>query len=350
MRRREAMTTQTVRFVPVAALVAALALAMPAGASDFPGFCRASADALLQGCYAHFIGDRFIRKAICFNVTDDKERAECQADREEQRQEDKELCNEQHLTRVRACRLLGEARYDPDFEPELFDDPRSPSKPNSFYPLNVGYKWEYLGGGEVNTVEVLNETKLLEGGVRCIVVKDRVEVGGFTTELTNDWFATAKDGTTWYCGEETGEFETFDGDDPKKEELVDIDGSFKAGRDGDKPGIIFLAAPKVGDVYLEEFSLGNAEDVTEILSTTYKFGDDAKLDHLVPQALADRFCNGDCVMTKNYSLLEPGAFAHKLYAPGIGVIAEVEFGEDEESVHQLTSCSFDPRCENLPQP
>jgi hypothetical protein len=129
---------------------------------------------------------------------------------------------------------------------------------------------------------------------------------------------------------------------------VNIDGSFKAGRDGDKPGIIFLAHPKVGDVYLEEFSLGNAEDVTEVLSTTYAFGQNAELDHLVPQELAERFCKGDCVMTKNYSLLEPGAFAHKLYAPGVGVIAEVEL--DSDTVVQLTSCSFDPRCENLPQP
>jgi hypothetical protein len=344
------MTTRTVRFVPVGALATVLALAIPAGASDFPGFCTASADALLQGCYAHFIGDRYIRKAICWNVSDPAERAECLADREAQRQEDKDLCNEQHLTRIRACRLLGEGRYDPDFEPALFDDPRSPSKPNPYFPLAVGNKWTYLGGGEVDTVEVLNETKLLESGVRCIVVKDRVTVDGFTTELTNDWYASAKEGATWYCGEETAEFETFDGDDPKKEELVNNDGSFKAGRDGDKPGIIFLAKPKVGDVYLEEFSLDNAEDVTEVLSTTYEFGKNADLDERVPEEVVKRFCNGDCVMTKNYSLLEPGIFAHKIYAPGVGVIVEVEFDDEGGSVVQLSDCSFDPRCVGLPQP
>ena len=344
------MTTRTVRLVPVGALVTALALAMTAGASDFPGFCTASADALLQGCYAHFIGDRYVRKAVCWNVADPEERAECLADREEQRQEDKELCNEQHLTRVRACRLLGEARYDPDFEPELFDDPRAPSKPNPYFPLTVGNKWVYLGGGEVDTVEVLNETKLLESGVRCLVVRDRVEKDGFTKELTDDWFASAKDGTTWYCGEEVKDFEVFEGDDPKVAELVSIDGSFKAGREGDKAGIIFLADPKVGDVYLEEFSLGNAEDVTEILSTTYEFGKDSELDERVPQEVASRFCNGDCVMTKNYSLLEPGIFARKIYAPGVGVIVEVEFDDEENAVIQLSDCSFDPRCVGLPQP
>jgi len=32
-------------------------------------------------------------------------------------------------------------------------------------------------------------------------------------------------------------------DRPRKPELVSIDGSFKAGREGDKPGIIFSAVP-----------------------------------------------------------------------------------------------------------
>jgi hypothetical protein len=87
-----------------------------------------------------------------------------------------------------------------------------------------------------------------------------------------------------------------------------------------KPGITFQASPTPGQVYLEEFSLGNAEDVTEVLSTTYAFGSDPELDQLVPEPLAQRFCSsGDCVVTKNFSLLEPGIFARKYYARGIGV-------------------------------
>lgn len=337
------MTIRTVGFL------AALALATPAGASDFPGFCTASADALLQGCYAHFIGDRYVRKAICWNAADPEERAECLADREEQRQEDKELCNEQHLTRVRACRLLGEARYDPDFEPELFDDPKNPSKPNPYFPLAVGNTWEYRGGDEVVSIQVLNETKRMESGVDCIVVEDLVRANGVLIEATDDWFAPAKAGDTWYCGEEVKNFETFEGDQPMDPELVDVDGSFKAGRDGAKPGIIFPASPKVGDHYREEFSLDNAEDVSEVLSTTYKFGQDAELDELVPQALAELLCStGDCVVTKAFSLLEPGVFERKYWAKGIGMWLETN-PEDGEVV-QLTTCSFDLRCENLPQP
>jgi len=214
--------------------------------------------------------------------------------------------------------------------------------------LKVGYIWDYAGGNEFNTLEVLNETKLIDE-VTCIVVRDQVFKDGDLAEDTDDWYAPAKDGNTWYCGEEVKDFESFDGDKPRTPELISIDGSFKAGRDGDKPGIIFQASPAVGQVYLEEFSLGNAEDVTEVLSTTYKFGSDPDLDQLVPKKLADRFCSaGDCVVTKNFSLLEPGIFARKYYARGIGVFLEVK--PDTNEVVQLVNCNFSNKCKNLPQP
>src|SRR5262249_19733680 len=125
-------------------------------------------------------------------------------------------------------------------------------------------------------------------------------------------------------------------------------GSFKAGRNGDKPGVIFLAAPKVGDVYVEESSLANAEDATEVLSTTYAFGTDAMLDQGVPSALATLLCHGDCVVTRNFSLLEPDPASRKYYAPGIGVFLEVD--PEEPAPVQLVSCNVDARCASLPAP
>jgi hypothetical protein len=183
--------------------------------------------------------------------------------------------------------------------------------------------------------------------VSCLVFRDVVSEGGVVHEATDDWYAPAKDGSVWYFGEEVKDFEAFKGDKPSRSEFVSIEGSFKAGRDGDKPGIIALASPKVGDVYLEEFSLGNAEDVTEILSTTYSYGHDPVLDEGVPQVLAQRFCAGNCVVTKNYSLLEPGLFARKYLARGVGTILEVE---NTGEVVQLVNCNFDSRCANLPTP
>jgi hypothetical protein len=52
------------------------------------------------------------------------------------------------------------------------------------------------------------------------------------------------------------------------------------------------------------------------------------------------------VVSKNYSLLEPGTFAWKFYAPGIGFFLEVK--PDSGEILQLTSCNFDPKCGLLP--
>jgi len=313
--------------------------------------CAETARTLYSACKAGVTDDSLVKKANCLNVSDAGARDDCFAEQAETRKDDTDLCRGQKDTRLEACALLGPGRYDPDFSPDRFDDPKHPSKPNPYFPLTVGHKWEYRGGDELNTVEVVDETKLI-AGVTCVVFRDLVFTDGDLTEATDDWFTNAKDGTTWYFGEETAEYESFDGDHPRKPELVNIDGSFKSGRDGAKPGIIFLASPHKGDVYLEEFSLANAEDATEVLSTNYSYGKDATLDQAVPKQLAQRMCAGDCVVTKNFSMLEPGIFAHKYYARGIGVFLEVEFDPeaDEPTVSQLTDCNFDARCNGLPQP
>jgi len=310
-------------------------------------FCSDSARTLYAACKAGVVDDALVGKAICINVSDAAERAACLDALGDQREEATQLCRDQRDTRFAACAQLGESRYDPDFSPGLFDDPTNPTKPNPYFPLAIGDRWQYSAGSELNTVEIVNETKLI-AGVRCLVARDLVFRNGDLAEATDDWYVPAKSGAVWYFGEEVKDFESFDGDVPRRPELVSIDGSFKAGRDGDKPGIIFLASPKPGDVYVEESSLANAEDVTEILSTTYAFGDDPMLDDLVPQALARLLCNGDCVVTKNFSLLEPGIFARKYYAPGIGVFLEVE--PDGPVVSQLVGCNVDPRCASLPTP
>jgi hypothetical protein len=331
--------------------IAALATSSGTSRAGTRDFCAETARTLYSACKASVTEDSLVHKAICLNLSDDEARDDCFAEQAEARQDDVDLCRGQKETRLDACELLGPDRYDPVLNPDRFDDPRHPRKPNPYFPLTVGHKWEYRGGDELNTVEVVDETKRI-AGVTCAVFRDLVFTDGDLTEATDDWFANAKDGTTWYFGEETGEYESFDGDHPREPELVNIDGSFKAGRDGAKPGIIFLAAPHKGDVYLEEFSLANAEDATEVLATNYSYGKDATLDQAVPKKLAERMCAGDCVVTKNFSMLEPGIFAHKFYARGIGVFLEVEFDPEEEepTVTQLTDCNFDGRCSGLPQP
>ncbi len=152
-----------------------------------------------------------------------------------------------------------------------------------------------------------------------------------------------------YCGEETAEFETFAGDKPRKPELVNIDGSFKVGREGDKSGFIFLGSPSPGRLYRQEFSVGNAEDVAEVLSISYAFGEDRDLDKLVPRKLAELLCSaGDCIVTREFTPLDPGSVERKYYARGIGFFLETNI--DTGEILRLTHCNFDSRCAALPAP
>lgn len=338
-------------FISLLTIVPAMSFVFGAGtalAQHNGRFCSATARALFLSCQNEVTDDFFKAKAICINISDEDERDGCFTETLEDRNSGMKRCDQEQKGRRDACKFLGEDRYDPEFTPANFDDPKNPAKPNPYFPLTVGNRWEYQEGDESVTVEVLNETKLI-AGVTCLVVLDRVSEGRGLVEDTNDWFAQAKNGDVYYCGEETKEFETFAGDDPQLPELVSLDGSFKHGRDGDKSGIQFLGSPTPGAVYRQEFSVANAEDVAEVLSTTYKFGNNVELDQFVPEDLATLLCAaGDCVVTKEFSERGPSVFERKYYASGIGFFLEVK--PDSGKSVQLVDCNFDDRCQNLPQP
>lgn len=334
--------------------LAAGALALPAAATEPTvndliaqgKFCTATATAVARACSNQTLDDYWIGVGICINESDGRDRTECFADLKESRDDATAECAAQRQARGDLCKKLGEGRYDPEFEARDFDrDFSNLTNPNPYFPLGIGNRWEFRSATEKDVVLVTSATKLIDD-VRCIVVRDEVSVDGVVTEGTNDWFAQAKDGTVWYCGEETAEFETFDGDRPMNPELVDIDGSFKADRDGDKPGIIFQANPRPGQTYIEESSLGNAEDATSVTVVDYSYGRYPNLDILVPPQLARLLCARNCVVTRNISPLEPGHFERKYYAPGIGVFLETAPQTGE--VNRLVKCNVDPRCAQLP--
>ena len=331
-------------------LGAASTITMAAGsrtATSTTAYCSSTADMMYTACGSQIVDDYWTASAKCLNLSENQERSACQNDAAAERTAGQDLCNGQRAARLEACSLLGEARYDPEIDPIDFDsDYTHLSNPNPYFPLTIGNRWEYRTSTEFNTVEILNHTKLIDD-ITCIVALDQVFTGGDLTEKTNDWFCQKKDSTVWYFGEETAELESFDGDIPRLPEIVTIDGSFKADRDNDKGGIIFLASPKKDDAYYEEFSLGNAEDITVVLSVAYKYGSDRDLDRHVPRSLAELFCSSsDCVVTRNTSQLEPGAVDRKYYAKGIGVFLEVSL--DTKVATPLTGCNFDPRCAQLP--
>lgn len=324
----------------------ALAIAAaPAGAES--SACRSTASDLLTACVDEGRSDLETAKARCRNLSDEDARDECRAEARDDGDEARALCRDQYAARKDFCTALGEDRYDPPVDPADYeDDFANPSHPNPHYPLAVGDQWQYeSSNGESDSVEVLPKTKRIEG-VTCAVVHDVVTEDGEITEDTEDWIALRLDGSVEYFGELSKSLETFPGDDPQEPELVELEGSFKAGRDGAKHGTLFPAAPAVGDVYRQEWALGEAEDGAKVLSTTYAYGGDPDLDAHVPAALAQLLCAGDCVVTDEFTPLEPDAHERKYYAPGIGLFLEVD--PESGETNQLVGCNVDPKCASLP--
>lgn len=308
--------------------------------------CSTTSHLMRSACFAETRDDFLVEAAKCFNESESDEKHECLADLRDEIHDTRAECHDQFDAREEVCDAIGQAPYDPSFEEEDFETSLgSLSVPNPYFPMSTGNTWIY-GGDEEIIVEVLNETKLIDD-ITCFVVRDVVSEDGFLVEDTDDWFAVNRnDGGIWYCGEEVKDFEYFEGDVPMLPELVAIDGSFKVERDGDRAGIIFPGYPQVGDVFRQEFSLGNAEDIGEIISTNYQYGEDDELDEFVPQALAEQLCNYDCVVVAEYTPIEPGVFEYKFYARDIGFFLGIN-PEDEEVVF-LTGCSFNVACDSLP--
>lgn len=289
---------------------------------DNSAFCTQTADAVADACAAEAMDDYLVAQANCINVGDDLARAECESAGEESFTEAGEECDEQNDARDEVCGVLGEDRYDPQIDPANFVDPLQIGDaiaPNPYLPLVPGYRRVYEKGDETVTVTVTDETiEIL--GVTCIVVRDVAEEDGEVVEDTDDWFAQDLAGNVWYFGELSRNYE--DG------ALHDLDGSFTAGVDGAKPGIAMKAVPLVGDVYRQEWALGDAEDLGEVLSVT------------ATESAPAADCDGNCLQTRDFSPLEPDVNEHKFYAPGIGEIVAYDVAEPDER-EELVEYAFD---------
>jgi len=192
--------------------------------------------------------------------------------------------------------------------------PTFPSDPSAFKPgienpyiaFDRGkvfhYASETADGLETNVVEVTNDTKTILG-VATTVVHDQVFLDGELTEDTFDWYAEDTDGNVWYFGEDSKEID--------HGVVVSTEGSWEAGVNGALPGIIMLANPVVGTKYQQEFSEGVAEDMAQVLSL--------KKTAQVPYGTFD-----DCLMTNEWSQLEHGVREFKFYAPGVGLVLELQ--------------------------
>lgn len=192
---------------------------------------------------------------------------------------------------------------------------------NRYFPLMPGTAFIYQGGTkggiERNEVYVTHQTKQILG-VICTEVRDRVSVDGKLVEETLDWYAQDKDGNVWCFGEEAKEYENG--------VVVSTEGSWEAGIDGAKPGIIMEANPQIGGSYRQEYYKGKAEDMATVLSLNESVS--------VPYG---SFKN--CLKTKDFTPLEPGIIENKYYSAGVGVVLTimVEGGAERVELVDITT-------------
>jgi hypothetical protein len=193
-------------------------------------------------------------------------------------------------------------RYAPAITPADFVD----TIDNPYLPLRPGSSWSYDGSvdGERQHIEVVvRPERRLVFGVRATVVQDTVSSpDGRPVEITQDWFGQDRKGNVWYLGEASRDYE--DG------RFVGTEGSWEAGVDGAKPGIVMPAAPVPGAVYRQEYLAGEAEDMAEVI----RAGGSVRVAAGTYQ---------DVRLIREWTPLEPASVEEKTYAPGVGNVLVV---------------------------
>jgi hypothetical protein len=204
--------------------------------------------------------------------------------------------------------------YDPKIDPATF----TTTITNPYFPLKPGTKAIYDGtkDGVPQHVEVsvLPTTRTILG-VRCVVVSDVVTSKKALAEKTTDWYAQDAQGNVWYFGEDSKDY--------TNGVVTSTHGTWEAGVDNAKPGIIMQANPQPGDFYRQEYRPKVAEDIAKIIQLNATL-----------RLPARTYTN--VLVTEDRDPLNPDLIQHKSYAPGIGMIKTERLGNNHHELLQLT--------------
>ncbi len=266
--------------------------------------CELTATELYKACGFEVQDSAKVAMANCLNLLDPQAAADCKLAVGVARTEGNTQCAVVRDAREDVCDKLGTGAYDPAINPANFvagiNNRYTPFPPGAFRV----YEKQTPEGLERIRIEVLPETRQIMG-VTTTTLRDTVTLNGVVVEDTLDWLAQDVQGNVWYFGELVQNFENG--------VLRNLNGSFEAGRDGDKAGFWSTAFPQVGDFYRQEWSLANAEDVVEVMSL------DAR-DEIVPFS---RSGTGPVLKTMATTPMSP-VVELKYYVPGIGFALEVK--------------------------
>jgi hypothetical protein len=170
-----------------------------------------------------------------------------------------------------------------------------------YFVMEPGFQLVLEGDDTKLQITVLDETKTVDGVVTR-VVEEREWIDGALYEISRNYFAmceSTKD--AFYFGEDVDFY--------KNGKVVKHDGSWLAGTDGNRAGLIMAGTPKLKMRYYQEIAPGVAMDRAEIVS----LDDTCKTP-------AGTFTS--CLKVKEGTALNILETEYKYYAPEIGLIGD----------------------------
>ncbi|MBA3750169.1 MAG: hypothetical protein H0X03_04615 [Nitrosopumilus sp.] len=176
---------------------------------------------------------------------------------------------------------------------------------NNYFILKPGHQIVLEGQGEDSgdklTMTVLNDTKMVNGTETRIVEEIHMEEGKLVEMSINYFAACGPTNDIIYFGEITENY--------KDGTIINHSGSWEAGIDNAKAGMMMPGKVEKGLKYYQEIAPGIAEDRAEIVS----------LNEVV-ETPSGKFEN--VLKTEETNPLKPGEKEFKFYAPGIGQIQD----------------------------
>jgi hypothetical protein len=208
------------------------------------------------------------------------------------------------------------APYNPAIKPADFTHVIT----NKYLMLRPGTKATYEKTSEegVTRVEMMVTGKTAKVmGVTTLVVRSREWLNYELMEETSDWVAQDKHGNVWHFGEAVRDYQAGTLDE----------GSWKAGVDGAKPGILMLNDPRVGDTYRQEYQRGKAEDMGTVVAVGKRLA--------IPQGAFFE----DCVQIRDWSRIKSES-EDKYHCVGVGVMVLEEKGAERLKLVSFSTNAF----------
>jgi hypothetical protein len=205
--------------------------------------------------------------------------------------------------------------YNPKIDPAKFSN----NITNQYFLVKPGtariMKGTKDGTPQTHTTHITTKVKQIMG-VPCLVIKDVVTDPSGVVEIAYDWYSQDQKGNVWYFGESTSDY--------TKGVVTSTKGSWEAGVDGAKPGIVMHANPKLGPEFYQEFRPGIAEDKGKVLGI-----------HVTVRTSKTTYRNA--VEIRDTNPLDPSLVAHKWYVRGVGLVKSTRVGSSHTEQSTLVS-------------